>query len=535
MRKIQLITLFGLLLINISSFPQAKLVVGIVVDQMRYDYLNRFDDSFGEDGFKRIREKGTEFTYAHFNYMPTVTAAGHSSVYTGSVPYYHGIIGNEWYDKNLNREVYCTEDTTVSSIGVEGDEGKMSPRNLLSNTITDQLKLYSSGHSKVFSICIKDRGAILPGGHSADGAFWYSYSTGKFISSSYYYKTLPEWVVKFNDKQYPDKYLQQDWDLSLSVDRYDISSKDEAEWEGDMFNEGKTSFPHSLKKIDPAYRYSTLMYTPFGNQLLLELAKETIVNENLGKGKYADFLAVSFSSTDFIGHAYGPNSVEVQDTYIKLDRQIAELLSFLDENIGKDNYILFLTADHGASEAHGFLKTIKQPSGEVNRTAVMDSIKKLISSDFKAEGIIKGYSDNHIYFDYDVLKRNNLDRIDIENKTAFYLGTVPGIKNVYTRTELNKQQPGREKRSYVLNGFNNKRSGDVVYEFSSGYHEVTGNTATHNTTYSYDTHVPVLFYGSGVPAKKINLPVFITDIAPTVAGLLGITEPRDCIGIPLLP
>jgi predicted AlkP superfamily pyrophosphatase or phosphodiesterase len=523
------------LILTADSFAQTKLVVGIVVDQMRYDYLTRFEKEYGEGGFKRLMNEGTDFTYAHFNYMPTVTAVGHSSVYTGTIPYYHGIIGNEWYDKKLNRDVYCTEDTTETTIGAAGDEGKMSPRNLLSNTITDQLKLFSAGNSKVISICIKDRGAILPGGHSADAAYWYSHSTGRFISSSYYCKALPAWLNDFNNKKLPDQYLKQDWALSLPADKYYMSSPDNVKWEPDMFNEGKNTFPHSFKNIDPAGKYSTLIFSPYGNQLLLELAKETITNENLGKRDFVDFLAISFSSTDYIGHAYGPSSVEVEDTYIKLDKQIAELLSFLDQKVGKDKYILFLTADHGGSEAHGYLRSVKQPAGEVNRTVVMDSLSKLLNGNFKAAGIIKGFSDNQVFFNYDVIKNNNLNRAEIENYSADFLSGIQGIKNVYTRTELLKQQPDRLKKSFVLNGFNNKRSGDVIYEFASGYHEVTGNTATHNTSHSYDTHVPILFYGNGIPAKKVKDLVFITDIAPTVANLLGITEPRDCFGVPLLP
>jgi len=471
---------------------------------MRYDYLTRFEKVYGEGGFKRLMNEGTDFTYAHFNYMPTVTAVGHSSVYTGTIPYYHGIIGNEWFDRKLNRDVYCTEDTTESTIGAEGNEGKMSPRHLLSNTITDQLKLFSSGHSKVISICIKDRGAILPGGHSADAAYWYSYNTGKFISSSYYCKALPSWVDKFNNRKLPDQYMAGDWSLSLPADKYDMSSADGVSWEPDMFNEGKNTFPHSFKNIKPEYKYSNLVYTPYGNQLLLELAKETIVNENMGKGKYIDFLAMSFSSTDYVGHAYGPSSVELEDTYIKLDKQIAELLSFLDQKVGKGKYILFLTADHGGSEAHGYLKSIKQPSGEVDRAAVMDSLSKLLTANFKTDGLIKGYSDNQVFLNYDVIKNNNLNRAQVENYSADFLGGIQGIKNVYTRTELLKQQPDRLKKSFVLNGFNNKRSGDVIYEFASGYHEVTGNTATHNTSHSYDTHVPMLFYGNGIPAKRLK-------------------------------
>ncbi|HVO73691.1 MAG TPA: alkaline phosphatase family protein, partial [Ignavibacteriaceae bacterium] len=382
-----------IILIPWNVFPQndraPKLVVGIVVDQMRYDYITRFYNNFGEGGLKRLMDEGTNFTFAHYNYVPTVTGPGHASVYTGTTPFYHGIINNTWFDKTENKEVYCTEDSSVHGIGTDGIEGNNSPKRLLASTITDQLKIATSGKSKVISISIKDRAAILPGGQSADAAYWYEHTTGRFISSSYYMDYLPNWLVQFNEKKLPDNYLSQSWKLSLPLSQYSVSTKDETPYEEDVFSEGKVSFPHTFKNLDNKDKYGKLISTPFGNQLLIELAKAVIKNENMGKNSYPDFLAVSFSSTDYVGHAYGPNSVEVEDLYIKFDKQITELLDYLDAEIGKGKYLLFLTADHAVAENESFLKELKITAGVLNQQQFIDSLKSFLKRKFGDEHIFE--------------------------------------------------------------------------------------------------------------------------------------------------
>ncbi|MGE5846309.1 MAG: alkaline phosphatase family protein, partial [Ignavibacteria bacterium] len=366
-KKIASILILSIQLIILPQKNNApKLIVGIVVDQMRFDYTTRFYNNFGNDGLKRLLNEGTNFTFAHFNYIPTVTGPGHATVYTGTSPFYHGIVNNTWFDKIENREVYCTEDSTVHGAGTGGNEGKQSPKRLLNTTITDQLKIATSGKAKVISISIKDRGAILPGGQSADAAYWYEHSTGRFISSSYYMEHLPKWMDEFNNKKLPDNYLSQSWELSLPISEYKVSTNDETVYEEDVFSEGKVSFPHNFNNLKSSEKYGKLISTPFGNQLLLELTKTVIKNENMGKNSFTDFLAVSFSSTDYIGHAYGPNSVEDQDLYIKFDKQIAELLNYLDTEVGEGNYLLFLTADHGVAENIDFLKGLKIRAGSLN-------------------------------------------------------------------------------------------------------------------------------------------------------------------------
>jgi predicted AlkP superfamily pyrophosphatase or phosphodiesterase len=523
-------------LVYSQPVQRPKLVVGIVVDQMRFEYLYRFKQFYGSNGFNRLMNSGTNFTFAHFNYVPTFTAPGHSSIYTGTTPFYHGIIGNEWYDKSAKKIIYCVSDTLVNSIGSSDDAGAMSPKRLLASTITDQLKLATNGASKVISISLKDRAAILPGGHMADAAYWFDNRTGDFISSSYYMKSLPKWVDDFNSKKLANKYLSGKWELSAPASAYQISLPDEAPYEYDVFAEGKSSFPHSFSKVDSASKYEVLETTPFGNQIVEEIAKSALVNENLGKGESTDFLAVSFSSTDYIGHAYGTNSFELEDTYLRLDGQIADLLQALDDQVGKDNYVLFLTADHAALITPGYLARQRMPTGELNSTRAMDSLKTFSMRKFNRQNLIENFSNGQIFLNHGLIKKNNLDIHKVMMEFSDYISeTFPAVSGVFTRDDLEKQIGYRTNPSLVINGFNSKRSGDIVITLNPGYLINTlGAGTTHGAQYAYDTHVPVLFYGWHIPAQTVNAPVYTVDIAPTIADLLKITEPDGSMGIPLL-
>ncbi len=535
-----LILIFIFSQINNSLFSQQaerpKLVVGIVIDQMRYDYLYRFKPYFGKNGFNRLMNEGTNFSFAHFNYVPTYTAPGHSSIYTGTTPFYHGIIANDWYDKTKKKMIYCVNDSTEKSVGSNDDEGEMSPRNLLATTITDQLKLATSGKSKIISISLKDRAAILPGGHWANAAYWYDNKTGSFISSTYYIKSLPKWVEDFNQKKLADKYLSEDWKLSKPISDYQISDPDESPYEKDVFSEGKTSFPHSFIHVKTNDKYGILESTPYGNQIVEEFVKSALTNENLGKGKETDFLAISFSSTDFIGHAYGNYSYELEDTYIKLDEQIADLLNALDKQVGKENYLLFFTADHGALDTPGFLKELHLPTGELNYEKSADSLKAFTIRNFGNENLIENISNNQIFLNHELISDKNLNIHNVEQAYADYLrDTFPQIASIFTRDDLKRKTANRISTNLTLNGFNSARSGDIAITLQPGYLvSFLKKGTTHGSQYSYDTHVPMIFYGWHVPKQTVNSPVYIVDIAATVADLLKITEPSGCIGIPLI-
>lgn len=531
-----ILILIGSVFISTAQTPsKPKLVVGIVVDQMRYDYLERFKPFYGKGGFNRLMNEGTNFTFAHYNYIPTYTAPGHAAVYTGSTPFFNGIIGNDWYNRKLKRQVYCVEDSSVTGLGSVDDEGKRSPKNLISSTITDQLQLSNNGKSKVISVSIKDRGSILPGGHLSDGSFWYDGKNSKFITSTFFMKELPTWVQNFNSKKMPDEFLKKTWSLSLSLNNYASSFPDESPYEVDIFNEGKTTFPHKLDKIDQETKYTTLIHTPFGNDLLLEFAKTALISENLGNSDVPDFLAVSFSSTDYIGHTFGPNSVEIMDTYIKLDVQLADLLSALDKQVGKGNYLLFLTADHGAVENVYSLADENYSAGNVVSSEISDSVKTFFTRKYGTNKLFEKLSNDQIFLDWSLMAKMGLDPKIIQNDVRQVLRyNFPQISSIYIRSELEPRRASRT-AEYLLNGFNPARSGDVMFEVQASYlTDAEKKGTTHGSPYGYDTHVPILFYGWNIPAQTNNESVYICDISATVANLLGIMEPDGNMGIPII-
>jgi len=530
-RKFILVLLFSATFL----FPQQqpKLVVGIIIDQMRFDYLYRFKENYGEDGFVRLMKEGSNFTFAHFNYVTTVTAAGHASVYTGTTPFFHGIISNDFYNRDSGRQVYCVNDFRYSGLG--GDD-HMSPSNLMCTTITDQLKLSNNGLSKVISICIKDRGAILPGGKLANAAYWYYPENGNFMSSTYYMTDLPDWVKDFNNKKLPAKYAAMDWNLSKPIENYRTSFPDENKFEPDAFKEGRTSFPHSLKNIKENRKLEYLKSTPLGNQILVDFAGAVLDNEKLGQNNVPDFLAVSFSSTDYIGHRYGPNSVEIQDTYIKLDTQIAELLKMLDDKVGKGNYLLFLTSDHAVSEIPEYINTKEKHTFSSQKFSA--AVKQFLKSAFGTEKLFADYSNKQVFLDHNLMKEMKLDGRDVRSKLVdFIRSNFPEVLLAFTSDNFNDKIASRNETNYILNGYNPIRSGDVTTELRADYFFDLGSgndRTTHGTAYAYDTHVPLLFYGWGIPAQEINSPVFTIDIAATIANLLKINEPSANMGIPLI-
>ncbi|MDR3667037.1 MAG: alkaline phosphatase family protein [Ignavibacteriaceae bacterium] len=512
--------------------PVPKLVIGIVIDQMRFDYLYRFRNNYSESGFKRIMNEGSNFTYAHLNYVPTNTAPGHATIYTGTTPFFHGMIGNDWYDRDSAKHIYCTDDIRFNGLG---GTDRMSPLNLMCTTITDQLKLSNNGMSKVIAISIKDRGAILPGGKLANAAYWYNSQNGNFMSSSYYMHDLPEWVKEFNSKKLPEKYSGMEWSLSKPLESYRSSFPDESRLEPDLFEEGRTSFPHSLKNIKEADKLEFLKSTPYGNQLLKDFALAVLDNEKLGQNTVTDFLTISFSSTDYIGHRYGPNSVEIQDTYIKLDEQIGDLLKILDDKIGKGNYLLFLTADHGVSEIPDLVNS------KVNKTTSSRSITKFakdfLLTNYGTDKIFSDFSNKQIFLNNNLISEMKLNSADIRSKLAQQIRkNFNSVLLIFTKDDFVGRIPDRNENNFLLNGFNPIRSGDILIELNpESYFNLGGmDRTTHGTGYSYDTHVPLLFYGWNIPANEINDPVFTTDIAPTISNLLKITEPSGCIGKPII-
>lgn len=510
-----------------------RLVVGIVVDQMRYDYLTRFYSKYGDDGFKRIMQNGFSAENAHFNYIPTYTAPGHASIYTGTTPANHGIIANDWYDKFAKKSIYCVDDDTYATIGT-AQGGQKSPKRMLTTTITDELKLAQNRQGKVIALSIKDRSAILPGGHTADAAYWFQgKKEGKFITSSYYMDDLPKWVQEFNASKQAKQYLNTTWSTLYDINSYIESRKDDNEFESLFKGKELPTFPYKLSKLKKKNgNYDLLKATPFGNSIVKDFAEAAVIGENLGKGTATDFLAISFSSTDYVGHQFGPDSKEIEDTYIRLDKNIASLLVFLDEKVGKGNYTLFLTADHAAVHVPSYLKSLKIPAGYFDSEKFKAFAEVITQEEFNvsSKDLIENFSNYQVFLNRATLKNNKLDKKNVSEVLA---NRFLEFKNVYKTVTAHTLQTTNFDKSILnrlQNGYNQKFSGDVLLIPNPSTISGWKTGTTHGSGYNYDSHVPLLFYGKGIKKGVLKRKVQITDIAPTLSNLLKISFPNGVTG-----
>tara|TARA_B100000674_G_scaffold412571_1_gene360950 strand:+ start:10508 stop:12091 length:1584 start_codon:yes stop_codon:yes gene_type:complete len=504
------------------SHEKPKLVVGIVVDQMRYDYIYRFWSDFGDDGFKKLINEGHFFRNCQFGYVPTYTGPGHASIFTGTTPAVHGIIANDWYDKSSGKYIYCVGDNKMNIIGFSkknieiSEDGKMSPHKMLTTTFGDELKIFND-ESKVIGISLKDRGAILPAGHTANAAYWLS-NNGKWITSSFYMESLPNYVQEINDRNDVQKYLKGDWKIN-----------------------GK--FTHNLENLLEKSGGGAIKKTPFGNSILKDLAIEILEEEKLGQDNNTDILTLSFSSTDYIGHQFGPHSYEIKDTYLRLDKDISMLLKYIDSMIGFQNTIIFITADHGVvSEPHQLMNR-KIPAGYYDKNIMISELKEHLNKKYNSNSnagvsnqFILNFSNNNLYLNHQfILDDLNISIGEIQNECAKFLLKYKWVKNTYTASQLHENEYSNSFHSLIQRGFNQKKSGDVIVSLQSGWLSVNwrnGGT-THGSCYSYDTHVPLIFFGGEIPQGQTDRKVNIRDIAPTISTILGISHPNGCTGNPL--
>jgi predicted AlkP superfamily pyrophosphatase or phosphodiesterase len=511
---------------------KTKLVVGIVIDQMRYDYLTRFADRYSENGFKRILNNGFSLENAHYNLIPTYTAVGHASIFTGTTPSNHAIISNSWYDKFEKKSIYCVDDSNYQTIGNEGSEGEKSPYRMLTSTVTDQLHLAQNMKGKTIGIAIKDRSSILPAGHSANAAYWFSGGKyGDWISSSFYMDALPKWVQEFNTSGKVDAYLSQPWETLYDLNTYTQSIADNNAFEGLNKGEETPTFPHNVPELKAKNgNYSMIKAIPAGNSMTTDFAKAAIINERLGKTEFTDFLTISFSSTDYIGHQYGPASVEIEDTYLRLDKDLADLFTTLDSQVGQDNYTVFLTADHAAVHVPAYLQSLKIPAHYLNIKKFRDFVLATTKKYFNSDKLIENVSNYQLFLDKKEIESLGLDSNTVAQKLADEVVYFDGIYKAVTARTLQTTNFTTGILNALQNGYNQKFSGDVMmipYPATL----IRGKTGTsHGSGYSYDTHVPIIFYGNGIQkgtsAKRFN----ITDIAPTIANLLQIESPNGTSG-----
>ena len=523
------------------TFEKPRLVLQITVDQMRGDFPMRYKDRLGEGGFRYLMEKGTHYINAHFQHADTETPIGHAALFTGTYPAHNGIVAGNWFDEDKGRVIYNCEDDRYPMIGKEPAKGEgRAPTNLLSSTIGDELVISNNGQSRMFSVSIKDRGAILPGGHTGK-AFWYSKSDGSFTSSTYYYQEHPDWVTQWNARKLADKYKDTSWELLHDVSTYVFGKDDDRPFEVDLFGLG-TTFPHPVKG-DSKYFYASLIATPFGDELTADFAKTLIKEEKLGLGKSTDFMAISFSVTDYIGHVFGPSSLEAEDNVLRVDRLLADLFRFIDEQVGLDQTLIIVSADHGMCEAPEHLQNL---GFEVGRLTSETIVKGTVQTALQARlgvpaGVIRLYEHPYVYLNEEEIQKTKYSIAEIETAVAEEIIKIPGLIGAVTRTDLLKGSfaptPINMK---ILNNFHRKRSGhvhviaDQFWFFAYAMETTLEIAAIHASPWTYDSYVPLFFAGNNMPAQQIARPVTPYDIAATIAVRLEIKPPSGSVGIPLV-
>lgn len=539
MKKIKVISFLSMALLgcgtasaqqsNAAAIERPKLVVGIVVDQMRWDYLYRYQKRYTDGGFKRLLGEGFSCENTMIPYVPSVTAIGHTCIYTGSVPSIHGIAGNNFVKDG--KKVYCTDDDSVKPVGTTSEAGLMSPRNLWTSTIGDEMKIASNGRAKVVGVALKDRASILPAGHNPDGAFWFDDQTGCFITSSYYMDRLPKWVEAFNGKRLPEQYLSQKWNTLYPKNTYAESTTDENEYENGIREGVKATLPLNLPALYKKYGYGIIRNTPFGNSLTLDMAKAAIDGEQLGADDETDLLAVSCSSTDYIGHQVGTHAIETEDMYLRLDKAIADFLAYLDSKVGKGNYLVFLSADHGAMNNAAFLQDRHIPAGSWDASATAKKLNHVLAKEYPEAGdIVKTVMNYQVFFNRDVIKSKQLDFDNIKQTVINQLKEDTSVLYACDMAKASTESIPEEVKFRIINGYNRERSGDVVIILKPNFYAHGMKGTDHGAWNSYDTHIPLVFMGWGIKHGATTKQTFMTDIAPTIAAMLHVQAPNGCVG-----
>ena len=514
------------------GLARPRLIVGIVVDQMRWDYLYRYYSRYGAGGFKRLLNEGFTCEDTYISHLPAFTAVGHSTIFTGSVPSIHGIAGNDWIDQATGKSVYCTQDDSVQPVGGTSPAGNMSPRNLLATTITDELMLATNFQSRVVGVSLKDRASILPAGHTPTGAFWFDDIKGCFSTSTWYMKELPEWVNRFNIKDEPDQLVANGWNTLYPIDTYKESTPDNSPWEGLFKGETSPVFPHDIARF---YKedHDNIRSSPFGNTLTLDFAKAAVEGYSLGQRDATDFLTINCASTDYVGHKYGPNSIEEEDVFLRLDKDLASFFSYLDSKVGKGNYLVFLTADHGASHSIDFMRSHQIPAGFVGIRNLMKRLGDTLSAVFGVNDLLLNSSNYYVNFNLARIRQANLSFDSLKRVTIYWLQQQSALQYVVDMADIEKAALPQPLHDMVINGYNRKRSGSILLVPNPGWFDGFDKGTTHGVWNPQDTHIPLVFMGWHIPHGALYRTVHMTDIAPTLANLLHIQAPDGNIGQPI--
>ena len=520
--------------LEVSSYKvsnnKPKLVVGVVVDQMRFEYLNRFKNKYSSQGFLRLMNEGYSCNNHHFNYIPTLTGPGHASIFSGATPSVHGIVGNDWYDKTKERTVYCTSDSKYIPVGAAAKYGKVAPTNLKVTTVADQNRIFTQMKGKTIGVSIKDRGAIFPSGHTANGAYWFEgLDEGKWMTSSYYMDELPEWVRKFNTRSNISNYVKT-WNTLYDISVYQESGPDNSNYEKGFNGKASPVFPYDLKDLMASNEgFDIIKTSPFGNTMITDFALSAIEAEGLGDDAFTDFLTISYSSTDYVGHNFGLSSVELQDTYLRLDLEIERLLNYLDKNIGEGNYTLFLTADHGAAEVPAYLSDINVPSSNIRKDD-FSPLFEALKTKYGVSDLVKNISNDQVFLNQERILSLQLNLEEVQRFVVNEIIMYPFLSNAYTARTMQSTYFDSGLPMLLQNGYNQKISGDVLFTLQPGVIVYGSKGTTHGSGYTYDTHVPLLFYGNGIQKGTSYEPTNVTDIAPTISALLGISFPSGATG-----
>ncbi len=537
-----------------SDYRSPKLILQITVDQLRGDMPASVYDRVGEGGFRYLYENGVVYANAHHRHANTETVVGHATLATGADPADHGMVGNIWFDRELGRTVYNIEDERYPLLGQGGGVDKdvemdptqkaagtdgRSPATILSTTFSDELALSTNGTAKIFGVSVKDRGAVTMAGH-AGKAFWFSKAKGEFVTSSYYYDTYPEWVKDWNRKRLPQVYGDTNWELLQEKSTYTYGDYDDMDWETDFPGYGVV-FPHPFGKVDSKYFTTLLTLSPAGDELTLEFARELVVQEELGQDDITDYLSISFSSTDYVGHIFGPSSLESEDNLLRLDRTLAKLFAFIDKQVGLEQTLVVLSADHGAAEVpaqlNGFgIDAQYFEADELDKKRAIEAIKAKYGI---AEELISGFNHPYIYLNNEILRQRQLDVDEVSRAIAAEIATFNGVAYAVPSIDLIEgKMPDTRLYRQILRNFNPKRSGDIYLMLEPHWlvNDFDGLTvaSTHGSPWRYDTYVPIVFAGNGLAAKTVFREVETVDIALTLAKYLNIKAPSGATGAPLI-
>jgi predicted AlkP superfamily pyrophosphatase or phosphodiesterase len=515
-----------------------RLVIGIVVEQLKYDQLEKFRDRLGENGIKRLINEGTYFKNASFEYMLTQSAPGHATISTGTEPSFHGITSDNWYLPLRNELIYCTKDIEVNPVGGSFEAGLHSPVNLQASTFSDELEMATNKNAKVFGVGMKENSAIFSAGHAADGAYWFDNTTGSWMTSTYYIDALPVWINDYNAMKFSESFLNSTWRLLRPSEDYADCLPDSNNFEAG-FN-GVNYFPYDLKKMrskgifNSRNDFSLLRETPFGNSLTTSFAIRLIENEKLGKDDVTDYLSICYSSTDNIGHRFGPSSVEMGDAILRLDDEIKNLLTYLNDSIGKKNILIYFTAAHGISEIPAVLESNRIPAGYFKQNQALQLLRSYLNAVYGEGDWVKGYSERQVFLNRTLIEDARLPLEEVQKKVARFLVQFTGVAAAYPYSAFEANDFGNGNLKRIINNFNPQRSGDVIVTLNPGWVEKEGDyVANHNSPYEYDSHVPLIWYGWTVNRSTVTRQVNMTDIAATLSSLCKVPYPNACTGEPL--